>query len=125
MSANQVQPTAYSMPKGVVTVPAGRTFNCGSNQRQRLNVPVSDLSLVYPEMVVASSESLGWHNLRVLEVQHTTAEWTIPPLENHCIMVQLGPAVDVSASIGGESFTQSVKPGDCIIVPAGMSLSWQ
>ena len=125
MSANQVQPTAYSMPKGMVTVPAGRTFNCGSNQRQRLNVPVSDLSLVYPEMVVASSESLGWHNLRVLEVQHTTSEWTIPPLENHCIMVQLGPAVDVSASIGGESFTQSVKPGDCIIVPAGMSLSWQ
>jgi AraC family transcriptional regulator len=120
----QLQPTAYSMPKGMVPVPARRSFNSGSNQRLKLNVPVRDLSLVYPEMVVASSESLGWQNVRALEVQHTTSEWTIPPLENHCIMIQLGPAVDVSASIGGESFTQSLKPGDCIIIPAGMSLRW-
>jgi len=76
-------------------------------------------------MVVASSESLGWQNVRALEVQATTSEWTLPALENHCIMVQLGPAVDVSVCVGGESFTQILKPGDCIIIPAGMSLSWQ
>jgi len=125
MSANHLQPAAYSMPKGMLPVPARRAFNGGSNQGRKLNVPVSDLSLVYPEMVVASSESLGWRNVRALEVQHTTSEWTLPPLENHCIMVQLGPAVDVSACIGGESFTQSLKPGDCIIVPAGMPLRWR
>src|SRR5262245_12055108 len=118
----QLQPD-YFMPNGM-RVPARRTFNSGSSQKLKLNVPVSDLSLVYPEMVVASSISLGWQNVHALEVQHTTSEWTIPPLENHCIMVQLGPAVDVSASIGGESFTRSLKPGDCIIVPAGMPLRW-
>jgi len=75
-------------------------------------------------MVVASSESLGWQNVRALEVQATTSEWTIPPLENHCIMVQLGPAVDVSARVGGESFTQNLKTGECIIIPAGMALRW-
>jgi AraC family transcriptional regulator len=118
----QLRPTAYLMPKAMV--PARRTFNSGSSQGLKLNVPVSDLSLVYPEMVVASSESLGWQNVRALEVQHTTSEWTSPALENHCIMVQLGPAVDVSACIGGESFTQTLKPGDSIIIPAGMALRW-
>src|SRR4029450_10976078 len=120
MSAKQ----SYANHLVDMRLPARRTLNSGSSQRLKLNVPVSDLSLVYPEMVVASSESLGWENVRVLEVQHTTSEWTIPPLENHCIMVQLGPAVDVSACIGGESFTQSLKPGDCIIIPAGMPLRW-
>ena len=124
VTTTQSQPTAHFLPKAPVPVPVRRTFNAGSNQPLKPNVPVSDLSVVYPEMVVASSESLGWQNVRALDVQATTSEWTIPPLENHCIMVQLGPAVDVSACIGGESFTQNLKTGDCIIIPAGMPLSW-
>jgi len=120
----QLQPTISFVPKGMVPLPVRRTFNSGSSQTLKLNVPASDISVVYPEMVVASSESLGWQNVRVLEVQHTTSEWTLPAFENHCIMVQLGPAVDVSACIDGESFTQTSKPGDSIIVPAGMPSSW-
>jgi AraC family transcriptional regulator len=117
-------PMANFMPPGMVQVPARRTLNSGSSQRLKPNLAVSDLSLVYPEAVVLSSESLGWQNVRALEVQHTTSEWTLPPLENHCIMVQLGPAVDVSASIGSESFKQSLKPGESIIIPAGSALRW-
>ncbi|MGH9879797.1 MAG: AraC family transcriptional regulator [Pyrinomonadaceae bacterium] len=120
----QLQPKAYLMPPGMVPVPARRTLNSESSQRLKPNVAVSDLSLVYPEMVVDSSESLGWQNVRALEVLHTTGEWTLPPLENHCIMVQLGPAVDVSACIGSESFTQTLKPGETIIIPAGLPLRW-
>ena len=125
VTTTQSQSTAYCLPNASIPVPARRTFNSGSSQGVKPNVPVTDLSLVYPEMVVASSESLGWQNVRALEVQATTSEWTLPALENHCIMVQLGPAVDVSACVGGESFTQILKTGDCIIIPAGMSLSWQ
>jgi AraC family transcriptional regulator len=120
----QSPPTDYLMPKGMVPVPAMRTFNSGSSQRLKPNLAVNDLSLIYPETVVASSDSLGWQNVRAFEVQHTTSQWAIPPLENHCIMVQLGPAVDVSARIGGESFTGSLKPGESIIIPAGTPLRW-
>jgi AraC family transcriptional regulator len=86
---------------------------------------VSDLSVIYPEAVVASSQELGWQNLRALEMRHTIWEWTTPPLENHCIIIQLGPSVDVTAEIGDQSFEQSLEPGAITIVPAGMSIDWR
>src|SRR6185312_6301903 len=86
---------------------------------------VSDLSLIYPEAVVASSQPLGWQNLRALELRQSTSEWTMPPLENHCIIIQLGPSVDATVEIGDQSFEQSLEPGAITIVPAGMSMDWR
>ena len=86
--------------------------------------PVSDLSVIYPEAVVMSSELLGWQNLRAIHVRQQS-EWAMPPLENHCIFIQLDPAVSVTAQIGRAKFEQIVQPGDVIIVPAGMSLQWR
>jgi len=86
---------------------------------------VSDLSSIYPEAVMASSQPLGWQNLRALEMRQTNSEWTIPPLENHCIVVQLGTSVDVAARIGDENFEQCLEPGSITIVPAGLSVDWQ
>lgn len=120
----QLEPTAYFMPRGMVPAQARQTLKSESSQRLKPNVAVSDLSHVYPEAVVQSSESRGWQNVCALEVRQTASEWTLPPLENHCIMVQLGPTVDVSASIGSEGFTQSLKPGESIIIPAGSPLKW-
>ena len=87
--------------------------------------PVSDLSFVYPDAVTASSEPLGWQNLLALEMRQTASEWTMPPLENHCIIVQLGPSLDVTARIGNQSFDQSLEPGAIIVVPAGVSMHWR
>src|SRR5690349_13427424 len=65
--------------------------------------PVSDLSAIYPEAVVTSSEALGWQNLRAIHMQQRS-EWTMPPLENHCLIIQLGPPVTVSARIDRYGF---------------------
>jgi len=97
---------------------------CG---RQRLAIAptvVSDLSLIYPEAVVASSQPLGWQNLRALEMRQTISEWTTPPLENHCVIIQLGASIDVTARIGDESFEQTLEPGAITIVPAGLPMHW-
>src|ERR1700741_638161 len=94
--------------------------------RQRVQpIPIGDLSLIYPDAVVASSELLGWQNLLALEMRQTVSEWTIPALENHCIMIQLGPAVEVTVRIGDESFERTLEPGDIPIVPAGLSMQWR
>ena len=95
--------------------------------RQRESAPstASDLSSTYPDAVVASSQPLGWQNLRALEMRHTIAEWTTPPLENHCIIIQLGLSVDATVEMGDQSFEQSLEPGAITIVPAGMSIDWR
>jgi AraC family transcriptional regulator len=86
--------------------------------------PVSDLSVIYPEAVVVSSEPLGWQNLRAIHLRQQSG-WAMPPLENHCIIIQLDPAVSVTAQIGRSKFEQTVQPGDVIIVPAGSSMQWR
>ena len=123
----QLQAPDYFMQSATVRSVSKGTVTFDSRQRSAIaDASVSDLSFVYPEAVVASSEPAGWQNLLALEMQHTMSEWTMPPLENHCIMVQLGPSNDVTARIGDQSFdNQSLEPGAITIIPAGMSMQWR
>ena len=120
------EPSGYFPPSAAIRPVTERTAEFGGRQRLAIApTVVSDLSLIYPEAVVASSQPFGWQNLRALEMRQTISEWTMPPLENHCILIQLGPPVDVTARIGNQSFEQSLEPGAIIIVPAGLSMLWR
>ena len=122
----QLRVPAYFIQSATVPPVTKQTAKFGGRQRSEMApAAVTDLSLIYPEAVVASSQPLGWQNLRALEMRQTISEWTMPPLENHCIVVQLGPSVDVTARIGDENFQQSLEPGAITIVPAGLSVDWQ
>ena len=120
------QPSGYFVQPATARPLNNRTLKVGSRHNLRIApAAVSDLSVIYPEAVVASSQELGWQNLRALEMRQTISEWTMPPLENHCIVVQLGPSVDVTARIGDENFELTLEPGTITIVPAGLSVDWQ
>ena len=119
----QIQQSTY-LPATTLEATAKERGNWESVSRLiPAQVPVSDLSVIYPEAVVTSSESLGWQNLRAIQMQQPS-EWTMPPLENHCLIIQLGPPVTVSARIDRNRFEQSLQPGEITIVPAGMALEW-
>ena len=119
------QSSAYLMQSGVHPVKK-RTIKFGGRPRSEMApTAVSDLSFIYPDDVVASSQPLGWQNLRAFEMRQTKSEWTTPPLENHCIIIQLGASIDVTARIGHESFAQTLETGTITIVPAGLSMHWQ
>src|SRR5258705_1319673 len=120
------QPSGYFVQPATARPLNNRTLKVGSRHNLRsARAAVSDLSVIYPEAVVASSQALGWQNLRALEMRHTISEWTMPPLENHCIIIQLGSSIDVTARIGDESFEQTLEPGAITIVPAGLSMHWR
>lgn len=88
-------------------------------------IQISDLSVIYSDAVVSSSEALGWQNIRAVEMRHDFVEWNMPPLENHCIIIQLGPPVQLSARIGGHSFDHCLQTGGIAIVPAGLPSEWR
>src|SRR5215468_2412728 len=121
----QLQAPAYLMQSATVGPVTKRSVELGSQRSQPVPTAVSDVSPIYPEAGVASSELLGWQNLLALEVRQTKSEWTMPALENHCIMIQLGPSVDVTARISDDSFEQTLEPGAIAIVPAGLSMHWR
>src|SRR6266850_4778133 len=94
-----LQPSGYFVQPATARPLNNRTLEVGSRHSLRIApAAVSDLSVIYPEAVVASSQALGWQNLRALELRHTISEWTTPPLENHCIIIQLGPSVDATVA---------------------------
>ena len=119
----QIQQSTY-LPPTTLEATAKKRANWESVPRfVPAQVPVSDLSVIYPEAIVTSSEALGWQNLRAIHMQQQS-QWTMPPLENHCLIIQLGPPVSVSARIDRHRFEQTVQPGEITIVPAGMTLEW-
>lgn len=121
----QLQQSAYFIPAVTPGVTLGRTPTYDRPRPVTTSHPtVTDISAVDPEGVVASSESQGWQNLRVLEMRYSLPKWTMPPIEHLCIIVQLGPEVNVSARLGDQTFEQRLSPGDIIIVPSGQQLEW-
>jgi len=120
------QSPAYFIQSATVRPVAEHIVKFGGRHRLAIApTVVSELSAIYPEAVVASSQPLGWQNLRALEMRQTISEWTMPPLENHCIVIQLGHSVNVTARIGNENFERTLEPGEIIVVPAGLSVHWQ
>src|SRR5882757_9627004 len=117
-----LQPLGYFMQSTAVRQLTNRAAKFVGSQREIARTTASDLSFIYPDAVVASSQPLGWQNLRALEMRQTISEWTTPPLENHCVIIQLGASIDVTARIGDENFEQTLEPGAITIVPAGLSM---
>ena len=120
-----LQPSDYLLQSTTVRQLTNRATKFVGDRREIAPALASDLSFIYPEAVVASSQPLGWQNLRALEMRHTISEWTTPPLENHCIIIQLGSSIDVTARLGDESFEQTLEPGAITIVPAGLTTHWR
>ena len=105
----QMRQSAYLAP-GHTFSRAGRgSVNMSNSQRLSLaQVQVSDLSVVYPDAVVASSDALGWQNIRAIEMRHDLEEGSMPPLENTASSF-IGQPVQLSARIGGQSFDQCLQ----------------
>lgn len=118
------QPSIYFPPTSLSDSEKKRSKSRSVLHLAPAQAPVSDLSVIYPEAVVTSSEPLGWQNLRAIQM-NLKSEWTMPPLENHCIIVQLGPPVAVSAQIDQSPFSQTLQPGQIVVIPAGKSLQWR
>jgi len=124
-SVTSVQSQAPGYVQSATVRPVTKRSVEFDSQRSQPVPTIGDLSLIYPDAVVASSELLGWQNLLAFEMRQTMSEWTMPALENHCIMIQLGPSLDVTARIGDESFERTLEAGAITIVPAGMSMHWR
>ena len=114
------------IPMPSVRTAVGRSVSVGVPQK--FTPPrgaACDLSFISPDAVIASSQPLGWQNLDAVALRHETAEWTTPALDNHCVIIQLGSAVTVSARVGDQSFETRLCPGEIVIIPADMPLHWR
>lgn len=82
-----------------------------------------DLSVVYPQSVLRSSDVIGWQDVRAVHFRHTSNEVTIPGSDDHCIMLNLGAPFFTHVCPGKRRFEGHVRSGEVVIIPAGSAWS--
>src|SRR5258708_7610630 len=73
---------------------------------------VSDVALLYPEAVVASSDAFAWQHVRVLQLRHSLDEMVVPPSDNHCIVLNLCAPLYLITGPGTGDLEGSVRTGE-------------
>ena len=81
----------------------------------------SDLSVLYPESVLRSSDAIGWQNVRAIYFRHAAKEAVIPASDDHCIVKNLGDSFFTSVYHDKRRFEGEVLSSEIAIIPAGSS----
>jgi AraC family transcriptional regulator len=111
---------------------AGTRFGAKPWARARPKKPESNLrsaseniTLLYPEAVVASSESLAWRDVRLVHMRHSLSELRIPASDHHCLVINLGTPLHLSTCFEKRNFRGKVRAGEVAIIPAGTAWSYE
>ena len=79
--------------------------------------PTNDLSVLYPQSVLKSSDATGWQNVRAIHFRHTSTEVMIPASDDHCIVKNLGASFFANVYPGKRRFEGKMLSGDTAIIP--------
>src|SRR5499433_3849485 len=96
--------------------------NQGHDRRAEIaKRPTNDLSVLYPQSVLKSSDAIGWQNVRAIHFRHTSREVLIPSSDDHCIVKNLGTPFFMNVYPGKRRFEGKVLSNEPAIIPAGSS----
>ena len=82
---------------------------------------INDLSALYPESVLKSSDATGWQNVRAIHFRHSSEEAMIPACQDHCIVLNLGTPFFTQVHHGKRRFEGRILSGEVATIPAGSS----
>ena len=82
-------------------------------------------SLPRRKPVVTSSDGLSWQNVRLLHVQHRFDGLPARVSDHHCIVLNLGMPLTLTARFSKHHFEGEINSGNVAILPAGTSWSFQ
>jgi AraC family transcriptional regulator len=86
---------------------------------------IGDVTLLYPEAVLASSDALAWQDIRLVQLRHGLTEIVVPPSDNHCLVLNLSAPLHLSANFEKRNYRGKLRAGKVAIIPAGTSWSCQ
>jgi AraC family transcriptional regulator len=86
---------------------------------------VSDVAVLYPESILAASDAFSWQSLRLIHVRHSLQEMIAPASDSHCLLLNTGALIRLSADTGKAHFQGEVRTGEVAIIPAGTTWSCQ
>ena len=96
--------------------------SAGHNRADFAKRSNNDLSVLFPQSVLRSSDATGWQNVHAIHFRHSAREVLIPACDDHCIVKNLGDTSFFTNVYGGKRrFEGEVLAGETAIIPAGSS----
>src|ERR1051325_3668999 len=91
-----------------VKPPANRAVR--SHQTEVAKRSTSDLSALYPQAVLRSSDASGWQNVRAIQFRPDLREVIIPASDDHCMVLNLGASFFTNVFPGKRRFDGEILP---------------
>jgi AraC family transcriptional regulator len=82
---------------------------------------INDLSVLYPNSVLRSSDAIGWQNVRAIHFRHSSKVALIPASDDHCMVLNLGAPFFTHVYPGKRRFEGRLLSSEVAIIPAGSS----
>jgi AraC family transcriptional regulator len=82
---------------------------------------INDLSVLYPQSVLKSSDATGWQDVRAIHFRHSSVEVMIPAADDHCMVLNLGTPFFINVHPGKRRFEGQIGSGEVAIIPTGSS----
>ena len=82
---------------------------------------INDLSVLYPQSVLRSSDATGWQNVRAIHFRHYSEEALVPASDDHCMVLNLGAPIFTQVYFGKRRFEGPIRSSEVAIIPAGSS----
>jgi AraC family transcriptional regulator len=91
-------------------------------RREEIAKPLTgDLSVLYPQSVLKSSDGIGWQNVRAIHFRHNSSDVVIPSSDDHCVVLNLGAPLFINVYPGKRRFEGTILSSEVAIIPAGAS----
>ena len=81
----------------------------------------NELSVLYPQSVLRSSDAIGWQNVRAIHFRHSSKEALIPASDDHCMVLNLGTPLFTHVYPGKRRFEGRIGSNEVAIISAGSS----
>ena len=115
-----------SIVSPVVREPETRKKDIRSKLQPDVRHPsVSDVTLLYPEAVIVSSDAFSWQDIRLVHLRHSLNEMVVPTSDSHCLVLNLGAPLYLKAKCAKSNFEGNVGAAEVAIIPAGTTWSCQ
>jgi AraC family transcriptional regulator len=98
---------------------AARCLPPVNRNRDESEKRLHDLSVLYPESVLKSSDVIGWQNVRAIHFRHSSREVTLPGSDDHCMVLNLGDPFFINVYPGKRRFEGQLRAHEVAIIPAG------
>ncbi|HEX8638696.1 MAG TPA: AraC family transcriptional regulator [Pyrinomonadaceae bacterium] len=75
--------------------------------------------------ILASSQNLGWRNIRAFRIRHENREVKAKSLRSVCVVLQLENDAQITARVNNQTIERFLRAGELMIFPAGTSANWE